>query len=135
MSRLRSLVALLLIFAIATIVNSQEVTKNHKLTGKSSFYWQGKQTASGRFFDPSQMTAAHRTLPFGTVVEVTNASNNKKVIVTITDRGPYYGNRVLDLSKGSFGKIADHKSGVVEVKIKILKMGNWKYKVEPFRGR
>ena len=107
-------------------------------TGEASHYWQGQQTASGRRFDKTAMTAAHRTLPMGSVVKVTNLRNGKSVIVTINDRGPYAkaskssayrgAMRVIDLSEGAFLKIASKKSGVTDVKIEVLKKGNWKYK-------
>lgn len=107
-------------------------------TGEASHYWQGQQTASGRRFDKTAMTAAHRTLPMGSVVKVTNLRNGKSVIVTINDRGPYAkaskssayrgSMRVIDLSEGAFLKIASKKSGVTDVKIEVLKKGNWKYK-------
>ena len=107
-------------------------------TGEASHYWQGQITASGRLFDRNAMTGAHRTLPMGTVVKVTNLANGKSVIITINDRGPYAkasksskyrGNmRVIDLSEGAFLKIASKKQGVTDVSIEVLSRGNWKYK-------
>ena len=107
-------------------------------TGEASHYWQGQQTASGRRFDKNAMTAAHRALPMGSVVKVTNLKNGKSVVVTINDRGPYAkaskhsayrgSMRVIDLSEGAFLKIASKKSGVTDVKIELIKKGNWKYK-------
>lgn len=107
-------------------------------TGEASHYWQGQQTASGSRFDKNAMTAAHRTLPLGSVVKVTNLRNGKSVVVTINDRGPYAkasrssnyrgSMRVIDLSEGAFLKIASKKSGVTDVKIELIKKGNWKYK-------
>ena len=69
--------------------------------GRASFYgaaFKGKRTASGSTFDPSALTAAHRTLPFGTQVRVVNRINGKAVVVRITDRGPFVHGRVIDLS-------------------------------------
>ena len=107
-------------------------------TGEASNYWQGQQTASGRRFDKTAMTAAHRTLPMGSIVRVTNLKNGKSVVVTINDRGPYAkaskhsayrgSMRVIDLSEGAFLKIASKKSGVTDVRIDVLERGNWKYK-------
>jgi rare lipoprotein A len=68
---------------------------------RSAFYWQGKKTASGAPFDPDGMTAAHRTLPFGTRLTVTNPRTGKTVEVVVTDRGPYTPGLHLDLSRGA----------------------------------
>lgn len=69
--------------------------------GKASWYALGSKTASGERMNPSAMTAAHRSLPFGTKVRVTNKRNGKSVVVRINDRGPFIRGRVLDLSKGA----------------------------------
>jgi rare lipoprotein A len=92
-------------------------------TGKASFYadkHQSKKTASGEIYDYKLNTAAHRTLPFGTKVRVTNMENGKSVVVKINDRGPFVKNRILDLSQSAFRSIADASSGVIEVKIEII---------------
>jgi rare lipoprotein A len=68
-------------------------------------------------------TAAHKSLPFNTMLEVTNLENNKSVIVRVNDRGPFVGDRILDLSYGAAREIDMLSSGVVEVRIKILKWG------------
>lgn len=96
----------------------------HYQTGTASFYggkWHGKKTASGEKFDQNSMTAAHKTLPFGTKVRVTNLSNGKTVIVRINNRGPYSKGRIIDLSKGVFSKIENISKGVTKVKLEILK--------------
>src|SRR5687768_12973546 len=70
-------------------------------TGIASFYsekYHGKKTASGQIFDMNKMTAAHRTLPFGQKVRVTNLANNREVVVTINDRGPFVKGRIIDVS-------------------------------------
>lgn len=72
-------------------------------------------TSSGEQFIPSKMTTAHRYLPFGTKLKVTNQSNGKSIIVTVNDRGPFVRGRGLDLSYGAFSKIASPSSGVVNV--------------------
>ncbi len=98
-----------------------------------SFYhnkYDRKLTASGILFDQSKMYAAHCSLPFGTKVRITNLKNNKSVIVTIVDRGPFlktkYGytkckSRLFDLSTSAFRKIGSMKKGVLKIKYKILK--------------
>ncbi len=82
---------------------------------KASFYYDPQPTASGERFNPNAMTAAHKTLPLGTKVKVTNPANGKSVIVRINDRGPYISGRCLDLSRASFGVIANLNSGVIRV--------------------
>lgn len=91
--------------------------------GMASYYWQGTQTASGARFNPSGMTAAHRTLPFGTRVLVTNRNNGRSVTVTINDRGPFIKGRIIDLSRGAAGVIGMTGSGVAPVSITVLGRG------------
>lgn len=74
-----------------------------------------RTTASGRPMDPYANITAHRSLPFGTRLRVTNQSNGKSVVVTVLDRGPFVAGRVLDLSYGAFSKIASPSSGVADV--------------------
>jgi rare lipoprotein A len=88
--------------------------------GKASYYgnrFHGKKTAAGERFDKMDFTAAHRTLPFGTIVQVTNLRNGKKVIVTINDRGPLNKNRIIDLSKAAAKELDMVNSGVGKVRI------------------
>ena len=86
-------------------------------TGQASYYGYGagSQTASGARFNPNAMTAAHRTLPFGTKVRVTNKRNGKTVVVTINDRGPFIRGRIIDLSTAAAGVIGMKSSGVAPV--------------------
>ena len=88
--------------------------------GMASYYWQGSRTASGARFNPDGMTAAHRTLPFGTRVQVTNRANGQSVIVTINDRGPFVGGRVIDLSRGAARAINMTGAGVAPVSLVVL---------------
>jgi rare lipoprotein A len=88
--------------------------------GEVSYYaekFHGRRTASGRRFDKNAFTAAHRSLPFGTRVEVTNLSNGKSVIVEVNDRGPYAEDRILDLSPAAARKIGLIGKGKVKAKI------------------
>jgi rare lipoprotein A (peptidoglycan hydrolase) len=92
-------------------------------TGVASFYgrgFHGRPTASGMRFDSSAMTAAHRSLPFGTRVRVTHLGNGRSVEVRINDRGPYVGGRIIDLSQGAAGVIGMHGQGVARVKVTVL---------------
>ncbi|TGQ74581.1 MAG: septal ring lytic transglycosylase RlpA family protein [Mesorhizobium sp.] len=79
--------------------------------GRASWYALHSRTASGERMNPSAMTAAHRTLPFGTKLRVTNKNNGRSVIVRINDRGPFIKGRVLDLSKGAAGQLGFIGSG------------------------
>ena len=86
-------------------------------TGKASFYSHGSRTASGARYDPGAMTAAHKTLPFGSRLRVTNLANQRSVLVTVNDRGPFVGGRILDLSAGAADVIGMRHSGVAQVRI------------------
>ena len=90
------------------------------LYGKASYYWQPQRVASGGWFNPKAMTAAHKTLPFGTRVRVTNKYNGRSVTVRINDRGPYIKGRIIDLSKAAAYKIGMQHKGVVPVTVTIL---------------
>ncbi len=86
----------------------------------ASFYDEPQMTASGERFDPSAMTAAHKSLPLGSKVRVINPSNGKAVVVRINDRGPYTGGRCLDLSAAAFSAIGSTSAGVMTVKYQVL---------------
>lgn len=92
----------------------------HSMTGKASYYWQPQRVASGGWFNPNAMTAAHKTLPFGTRVRVTNHHNGRSVVVKINDRGPYVKGRIIDLSKAAAHSIGMQNAGVVPVSIVVL---------------
>lgn len=92
-------------------------------TGEASFYGakhQGRRTASGEIFDASDDTAAHRRLPFGTKVRVTNLENGRSVVVEVNDRGPFVKGRVIDLSRSAFSKIASLSEGTVPVRLQVV---------------
>lgn len=91
--------------------------------GKASWYgpgFHGKLTASGKRFNQNALTAAHRRLPLGTWVRVTNLNNDKQVVVEINDRGPYRGRRIIDLSKKAARELGMIEDGVVRVKVEVL---------------
>ncbi|MBO2452884.1 septal ring lytic transglycosylase RlpA family protein [Actinomadura barringtoniae] len=90
---------------------------------EASFYGEGQMTASGETFDPSELTAAHKTLPMGSKVRVTNKNNDRSVIVRINDRGPYAGGRCLDLSTAAMEKVGGTGSGVIPVRYQVLSRG------------
>ncbi|KPP92881.1 septal ring lytic transglycosylase RlpA family protein [Erythrobacter sp. HL-111] len=88
--------------------------------GAASYYGNelaGNPTASGELFDPEQLTAAHRTLPLGSKVRVTNPANGESVVVRINDRGPFHGNRVIDLSFAAAREIGLLRTGVAQVRM------------------
>ena len=92
-------------------------------TGRASYYgerFRGRRTASGERFDPDGLTAAHRTLPFGTRLRVTNLRNGRSVTVRVNDRGPFHGSRVIDLSKAAARRIGMVGSGTARVRIERL---------------
>ena len=89
-------------------------------TGVASYYWEPQALASGGRFNPNAMTAAHKTLPFGTRVRVTHLGNGNSVEVTINDRGPYISGRIIDLSKRAAQDIGMTGSGVARVKVAVL---------------
>ncbi|MEM5948116.1 septal ring lytic transglycosylase RlpA family protein [Spirochaetia bacterium 38H-sp] len=108
-----------LFFAFITAANIAAL----ELQGYASWYgpgFAGKLTASGEVFDPQKLTAAHRDLPFGTKIRVTNLSNNRTVVVTINDRGPFVKNRIIDLSKKAAEELDMIKTGTALVKLEII---------------
>jgi rare lipoprotein A len=98
-------------------------------TGKASYYadkFEGQPTASGEKYRHNKLTAAHKTLPFGTKVRVTNLSNNLSVEVVINDRGPYVDDRIIDLSKSAAEKLGFVTHGLAEVKLEVIDPGDGK---------
>jgi rare lipoprotein A (peptidoglycan hydrolase) len=93
-------------------------------TGKASYYsgrWIGRKTANGEIYRATDVTAAHKTLPFNTMVRVTNLRNGKEVIVRINNRGPYVRGRIIDLSLVAARQIEMTQAGVVPVKLEVLR--------------
>jgi len=92
--------------------------------GYASYYsreFKGRKTASGETFDPMKLTAAHRTLPFGTLVRVTNLENKRSVVVKINDRGPFVKGRIIDLSYKAALKIGMVSRGIAKVKLEVIR--------------
>ena len=91
--------------------------------GQASWYgpgFFGNRTANGEVFRPGTLTAAHRTLPFGTKVRVTNLWNGRTAVVRINDRGPFHGNRVIDIAHGAAQSLGLTASGVAQVRLEVL---------------
>jgi rare lipoprotein A len=95
-------------------------TVSSKGSCRASFYETGSTTANGEHFNPDGITAANKTLPFNTMVRVTNRANGKSVVVRINDRGPFVPDRCLDLSRGAFKLIASLSAGVLTVDFEVL---------------
>ncbi|WP_238393329.1 septal ring lytic transglycosylase RlpA family protein [Myxacorys almedinensis] len=111
--------------ATAQVQMHQLDATDTSIDGKASwygFYFHGRQTATGEIFDQNALTAAHRSLPFGTYLKVTNLLNGKSVVVRINDRGPYFdeGERVIDLSNRAARCISSHDRGVVPIEAVVL---------------
>jgi rare lipoprotein A len=94
--------------------------------GMASWYGsgQGRHTASGERFDPHALTAAHRHLPFNTIIRVTNEQNSKSVEVRINDRGPYRSGRILDVSEAAADILDMKRAGTVPVLIEVIELGS-----------
>jgi rare lipoprotein A len=88
----------------------------------------GTHTASGEKLRDDQLTAAHKTLPFGTVVKVTALRTGKATTVRITNRGPFIKGRIIDLSQAAAKELGIIKSGIAKVRVDIIKLGNQKYR-------
>ena len=89
--------------------------------GLATWYGESQMTASGEVFDKHKLTAAHRTLPLGSIVRVTNAHNGKSVVVRINDRGPYSNKRIIDLSEAAARVLDMIEAGVVPVTLEVIK--------------
>lgn len=128
-----ALLALVLIGACATPAppanaqlrqtDSAAERPTHSEVGLASWYgkpYHGRQTASGRIYNMFELTAAHRTLPFGTRVRVTNLENGRTVVLTITDRGPFVSGRVLDVSLRAAQELRFQNKGLARVRVESI---------------
>jgi len=98
----------------------------YKEKGIASWYggaFHGRRSASGEVFDQNAMTAAHRKLPFDTIVRVRNLRNGRAVVVRINDRGPFVRGRIIDLSREAARQLGMVRDGIVPVRIKVMKWG------------
>lgn len=123
--------SVLIFIGIAPVLSAKEA-RHHPTSvgyakpvrGMASFYhekFNGRLTASGEIFNNSDMTAAHLSLPFGSMVKVTNMRNGRSVVVRINDRGPHVKGRIIDLSRAAAKKIGISRAGVARVKLQVLK--------------
>jgi rare lipoprotein A len=112
------------------VEKNPELSYQRSWIGFSSWYgeeFHGKKTASGEIFDMHALTAAHRTLPLGTLIRVTNLENNRSVVVKINDRGPYVEGRILDLSYGAAKALGFENMGTAKVHIQVISFGDNSY--------
>lgn len=119
----RPLSALALFTLLAGCASHDIDPRGYDETGTASYYGarhHGKRTASGEAFDQHGLTAAHRSLPFGTKVLVTNLKNDRSVVVRINDRGPHTRGRLIDLSRGAAQRLDMLRSGTARVRVQSL---------------
>ncbi len=115
--------ACLALAGCATVGGRQSLRDERAQVGTASFYahrFDGRTTASGAVYDEHRLTAAHRTLPFGTRVRVTNLENDRRVVVTINDRGPSHHGRVIDVSWRAARELGILEAGTVRVRLEVL---------------
>ncbi|UTA69450.1 MULTISPECIES: septal ring lytic transglycosylase RlpA family protein [Emticicia] len=120
----------LLVLLNSTLLQGQASYLGTEMFGKASFYenvFYGKKTANGEILKKNMLTCAHQTLPFGTMLEVTNLTNNNSCIVRVNDRGPFIKKRVLDLTHAAARRLNMLHHGVVNVKITIVGQNNKVY--------
>lgn len=122
-----ALIALLLLVGIDA---QARVSQGHTQDGMASYYhdrFHGRKTASGAAYNKNALSAAHKSLPLGTEVRVTDTRSGKSVIVKINDRGPFVKGRVIDLSRAAARQIGLTKKGLAKVKVEVLDVpGNGK---------
>lgn len=121
---MRKIVSLL---TLLLCLNGSYAYSKKEISGLASYYgegFDGKKTASGEIFNKMDLTAAHKFLPFGTLLKVTNLSNNKTVVVKVNDRGPFVEGRILDLSYKAAQELGFLDEGVAYVRVTVIKEGN-----------
>ena len=119
----RGILVIIMMISTLGIYSFNKFNANDAKTSFASFYhdkFNGRKTASGEIFSNRKLTAAHRTLPFGTIVQVTNLRTGKSVEVRINDRGPFHSARALDLSKAAFDSIGNTARGTMPVEYEIV---------------
>jgi rare lipoprotein A len=123
MTHKHSLIALSLLFLIAGSSPLLAAKPGQVLTGVASYYHDslhGNKTASGKRYNKNTLSAAHKTLPFGTKVRVTDPKSGRSVVLEVNDRGPFVKGRIIDLSRRAASELGILKRGVAKVKVEIL---------------
>lgn len=119
------ILAVLLSFTQLSLMGQSLKKKGDTAKGEASYYhskFHGRKTASGEIYDKFKLTAAHRTLPYGTMIKVTNLRNRRSIVIKVNDRGPYAKGRIVDLSFAAASKIDMIKEGVATVEVEIISM-------------
>ena len=119
----RAILVIIMMISTLGLFSFKNNATDAKKTSFASYYhdkFNGRKTASGEIFSNSKLTAANRTLPFGTKVKVTNIRTGKSVVVRINDRGPFHSSRALDLSKAAFNSIGNISRGTMPVEYEIV---------------
>lgn len=115
--------AVIAVFMVFAVHEAHAGKAGQSFSGVASWYggkFHGRKTANGERYDMNKLTAAHKSLPFGTRVKVTNRKNGRSVIVRINDRGPYAGKRVIDLSRKAAEAVGMIRSGIAPVTVEVL---------------
>ena len=107
--------------AVAAFALTPDTARAEILRGQASYYSHAGRTASGEVFRPGDMTAAHRTLPFGARVRVTDVLSRRSIVVRINDRGPFTRGRIIDVSRGAAEVLGMTGMGVTAVELEVLK--------------
>jgi len=121
----RGILVIIMMISTLGLYSFKNNTKDNEevKTSYASYYhdkFNGRKTASGEIFHNTKLTAAHRKLPFGTKVKVTNLRNGESVVVTINDRGPFHAARALDLSKAAYDEIGNLRTGTMPIEFEII---------------
>jgi rare lipoprotein A len=112
-----------LLLTFVSVASFAQTLIGYQQKGRASYYaakFQGRRTASGESFNNQELTAAHRTLPFNTLLKITNTSNGKEVVVRVNDRGPFSPNRILDISKAAADQLDMVRAGVATVAVEVV---------------
>jgi rare lipoprotein A len=121
----RTITILFLFFFLKNHGDGINPGKQYSAEGYASYYaedFHGKKTASGELFNMMDYTSAHRTLPFGTFLRITNLKNKYNIVVRVNDRGPYAKNRIIDLTEGAARRIGSYKHGVTRVRVEEINL-------------
>jgi rare lipoprotein A len=121
---LQTLLRVAIIAAILATLLPASLAAEEGLASWYGSHFQGRQTANGEIFDTNQLTAAHKSLPFGTIVQVMHKENGKTVQVRINDRGPFVAGRIIDLSRAAADALGLTAQGVAPVKLTVIKPGS-----------
>lgn len=119
----RAILVIIMMISFGGLYSFKNSESNLAGTTYASYYhdkFNGRKTASGEIFDNTELTAANKRLPFGTLVEITNLRTGKSVVVKVNDRGPYVKGRSFDLSKAAFNAIGNHKRGTMPITYRVI---------------